>query len=93
VKRLLLRSNAFIRDARRLAKKSSQSANALVSALTELEKDAFCVSLKAHKLKGDLEGSWACSFGRDLRIIFEFVQHEGQEAILLQSMGTHDEVY
>jgi hypothetical protein len=25
--------------------------------------------------------------------IFEFVQHEGAEAILLQNVGTHDEVY
>jgi len=49
--------------------------------------------LKTHKLKGDLEGSWACSLGRDLRVVFAFVQHEGKEAILLQSLGTHDEVY
>ena len=28
-----------------------------------------------------------------LRILFEFVQHEGAEAILLQTVGTHDEVY
>ena len=27
------------------------------------------------------------------RIIFEFVEHQGAEAILLQSIGTHDEVY
>jgi hypothetical protein len=27
------------------------------------------------------------------RVVFEFQQHEGNEAILLQSLGTHDEVY
>jgi len=48
--------------------------------------------LKTHKLKGELAGSWACSAGYDLRIVFEFVQHEGNEAILLQTIGTHDEV-
>ena len=31
--------------------------------------------------------------GYDLRIVFEFVQHEGAEAILLQAVGTHDQVY
>jgi len=55
--------------------------------------DAFHAALKTHKLKGELEGSWACSAGYDLRLIFEFVQHEGAEAIHLQTMGSHDEVY
>ena len=31
--------------------------------------------------------------GYDLRIMFKFVQHGGQEAILLQTIGTHGEVY
>ena len=55
--------------------------------------DAFQAVLKTHKLKGELTGSWACSAGYDLRLIFEFVQHAGAEAILLQNIGTHDEVY
>ncbi len=46
-----------------------------------------------HKLKGELTGSLACSAGYDLRLIFEFVPHEGAEAILLQNIGTHEEVY
>ena len=63
------------------------------ASLQILAADAFDSRLKTHKLKGDLDGSWACSASRDLRILFEFVQHEGAEAILLLSMGTHDEVY
>lgn len=57
--------------------------------------DARCLSCWAEntKLKGDLAGSWACSVGYDLRLIFEFVQHEGAEAILWLNIGTHDEVY
>ena len=31
--------------------------------------------------------------GHDLRIVFEFIRHEGAEAILLQTVGTHDEAY
>jgi mRNA-degrading endonuclease YafQ of YafQ-DinJ toxin-antitoxin module len=44
-------------------------------------------------LKGNLAGSWACSAGYDLRVVFQFVKHKGAEAILLEAVGTHDEVY
>ena len=49
--------------------------------------------LRTHKLHGELVGSWACSAGYDLRVVFAFVEHDGAEAVLLQSVGTHDEVY
>jgi len=58
-----------------------------------LAQDAFHPKLKTHKLKGQLAGSWASSAGYDLRVVFQFVQHQGVEAILLESLGTHDEVY
>jgi mRNA-degrading endonuclease YafQ of YafQ-DinJ toxin-antitoxin module len=63
------------------------------TALTLLEHGPYHPSLRTHKLTGSLFGSWACSAGYDLRIIFSFVKHEGREAILLESIGTHDEVY
>jgi mRNA-degrading endonuclease YafQ of YafQ-DinJ toxin-antitoxin module len=44
-------------------------------------------------LRGPLEGHSACSAGYDLRIVFEYTQHEGAEAILLLALGTHDQVY
>jgi hypothetical protein len=50
-------------------------------------------SLLTHKLRGPLAGCWACSAGYDLRVVFEYVQHQGAEAILLLALGTHDEVY
>ena len=93
MKRPLIRSAAFVRDARRLAKKDAQTAESLFAALALLQEDAFDPRLKTHKLKGALEGSWACSFGYDMRIVFEIVQYQSREAILLQSVGTHDEVY
>ena len=68
-------------------------AQALQDTLTLLSEDAFHPSLKTHKLKGNFYGLWACSVEYDLRIIFEFVQEEGIEAILLEAVGTHDEVY
>jgi mRNA-degrading endonuclease YafQ of YafQ-DinJ toxin-antitoxin module len=63
------------------------------TALELLAEDAFHPALKTHKLKGKLAGSWACSAGYDLRIVFSFVEDEGQEAILLKAVGTHEEVY
>jgi mRNA-degrading endonuclease YafQ of YafQ-DinJ toxin-antitoxin module len=93
VKRLLIRSGAFVRAAKRLVKKDPIVAEHLHSALALLAEDAFHPKLKTHKLKGELEGSWACSAGYDLRIVFEFVQHEGAAAILLETVGPHDEVY
>ncbi len=93
MKRALLPSAAFIRSGRRFARKHPNIATELESVLALLAEDAFHPQLKTHKLKGKLAGSWASSAGYDLRIVFEFVQHKGAEAILLASVGTHDEVY
>jgi hypothetical protein len=48
---------------------------------------------RTHKLKGKLKNSWACSAGYDLRIVFQCVRHQQNEAILLEAAGTHDAVY
>ena len=93
MKRALLRSRAFIRDARRVARRSPELAPEIRAALILLEADAFHPALKTHKLKGKLVGSWACAAAYDLRIIFTFMEHEGGEAVLLEAIGTHDEVY
>jgi addiction module RelE/StbE family toxin len=93
VKRRLLKSAAFIRAAKRFIRKNPQTAADLQVALELLAVDAFHPRLKTHKLKGDLVDCWACSAGYDLRIVFGFVPHQGEEAILLLSVGTHDEVY
>ena len=93
MRRLLIRSSAFVRAARRFIKKHPHAAETLRVALEQLSDDAFHPSLRTHKLKGDLADSWACIAGYDVRVVFVFVQHEGEEAILLQTVGTHDEVY
>jgi len=55
----------------------------------------FAPQLETHKLKGKLSGSWACSAGYDLRIVFDFVKagEDKDDDILLLAIGTHDEVY
>jgi mRNA-degrading endonuclease YafQ of YafQ-DinJ toxin-antitoxin module len=93
VNRVLLRSPAFARSIRRYVKRHPDQADTIRLALEQLADDAYHPSLRTHKLKGDLAGSWACSAGYDLRIVFDFVSHEGAEAILLLTIGSHDEVY
>lgn len=93
MRRAVLPSTAFIRAARRLLKKKPEAAPMIAAALDALSEDAFQPAMKTHKLKGDLKGSWACSLGYDLRIVFQIVAQGDSEAILLQTIGTHDEVY
>ena len=89
----LIASKTFTRDAKRFLKKNPQLAENVKTTLALLEKNAFEPQLKTHKLKGALKNSWACSVAYDLRIVFEIVRHENEDAILLQTIGTHDEVY
>jgi len=93
MKRLLIRSTSFVRAAKRIVQKHPDTTEDIRYALSLLEEDATHPRLKTHKLKGKLEGSWACSAGSDARIIFWFGQFENQEAIFLETIGTHDEVY
>lgn len=93
MKRILLRSSTFVRAAKKVIKKNPQIASDIELALKSLSEDAYSPKLKTHKLKGKFKGSLACSAGFDLRIIFKFVQYEGEEAVLLETVGSHEEVY
>ena len=84
---------SFIRAARRLISKNPRWADSLEATLKMLSDDPLHPSLRAHKLKGELKACWACSAGYDLRVIFKLVTAVGGKAILLQTIGTHDEVY
>ncbi|MBD3347163.1 MAG: type II toxin-antitoxin system mRNA interferase toxin, RelE/StbE family [Chitinivibrionales bacterium] len=93
MKRPLIRSTAFIRAAKKMLRKKPLLVSDIKEALEKLEQDAYHPYLKTHKLTGNLAGSWACSAGYDLRIVFSFVKEKDKEAILLETIGTHDEVY
>lgn len=82
-----------MRAARKAIKKNPQLAGELAATLEALERDAFHPSLRTHKLKGKLEGTWASSAGYDIRVLFRFVTHNEAEAILLLTVGGHGEVY
>lgn len=91
--RQLLQTPAFERAVRRLRRRNPAAFAALREGLVALAADAFAPALRTHKLRGDLSGLWSASAGYDLRVVFELTQHDGAEAILLVSCGTHDEVY
>ena len=93
MRRVLIQSPAFIRSAKRFVKKQPGALQSIRQTLIQLQADAFSAGLRTHKLKGDLSGCWSSNAGYDLRIVFQFVRHGGSEAILLLSVGTHDEVY
>ena len=93
MKFILLRSSVFVRNARKIVKKQPQIAKNIQNTLEILCNDPFQAKLRTHKLKGELKNSYACSAGYDMRIIFKFVEYEQKQAILLESIGTHDEVY
>lgn len=91
--RLLIKSPTFVRAARAVIRKQPNAADRIRSALEQLSENAFDPKLRIHKLKGNLSDSWACSAGYDLRIIFRFGKWESFEAVFLETIGTHEEVY
>ena len=76
-------------------RKRPELQNDVAEVLRLLVIDPFSYQLETHKLKGKLSGSWACSAGYDLRIVFDFVktENDGEEDVFLLAIGTHDEVY
>lgn len=90
---LILRSSAFVRDSRRFLRKRPELADQLLQTLRLLQADPYAPRLKTHKLKGNHKDSWACSGGYDLRLVFSFTKYGGKPAILLETVGTHEEVY
>ena len=93
--RTLIWGKTFVRTFRQTIKKHPTLSKDIEDTLRVLVKDPFIPQLETHKLKGKLLGSWACSVGYDLRIVFDFVKSEKQKEddILLLEIGTHNEVY
>lgn len=93
MKRLLVWSPAFKRDFKRYCGRDTARFEDVATWLRLLEADPTNPLLKAHKLKGKLDGVWSLKVGYDLRILYEHVEHEGRQAIHLLAIGTHDDVY
>lgn len=93
--RTLIWSKTFVRAFKRTANRHPNLGKDIEKTLRLLIEEPFAPQLETHKLKGKLSGSWACSVGYDLRIVFDFVKSESknEEDIFLMDIGTHDEVY
>jgi addiction module RelE/StbE family toxin len=92
---ILVWDSSFRRAFKRVVRKNPQLEERIVEVLELLVADPFAPSLKAHKLRGQLEGLWACWVEYDCRIIYTFGQNTDtdEEMIVLIDIGTHDEVY
>lgn len=90
---LLVYTPSFVRAARRLTARTPRLADDFKTTLELLALNPLDPSLRSHKLKGELREYWACRAGYDLRIVFRLGLSNGQKAVFLQTVGTHDEVY
>jgi addiction module RelE/StbE family toxin len=93
--RTVIWAKAFRKAFKRAVQKRPELLPKVERSLRLLEDDPFDPELHSHKLKGKLEGLWACKVDYDSRILFMFLDNPatGKEDILLVSMGTHQEVY
>jgi len=76
--RKLIWGKTFVRALKQTIKKHPTLKKDVEETLSVLLNDPFASRLGTHKLKGKLPGSWACTVGYDLRIIFDFVKSEKQ---------------
>ena len=88
-------TNTFKRGYKKAINKYPQLRDDILKTIRELKENPFSSNLKTHKLKGELEGSYACSVEYNLRIVFNLVNNPltHQTEILLADIGTHEEVY
>ena len=93
--RTLVWDNSFKRAYKRLIRKNPQLKTKIFVILELLLENPYDPTLKAHKLKGKLDGLWACWVEYDCRIIYTMKSKDDseEEFILLIDIGTHDEVY
>lgn len=91
--RKLVWSKTFERAYKRTIKRQPEMKNDILKTIQLLIKDPFLPALETHKLHGKLAGAWACSVDYDLRVIFDFVKHDRDDAIFLMEIGSHEEVY
>ena len=70
----------FVRCFKKTVKKHPEFRGVVEGTLKQLALDPFAPRPATHKLKGKLAGTWTCSAGYDLRIVFDFVESAtGQE--------------
>ena len=89
----ILKTPSFNKSAKKVLKKHPHLKAEIQQRVAILAENPLHPKLKTHKLKGSLKEFWSFSIEYDMRILFQYVEHEGDQAILLNTIGNHDDVY
>lgn len=87
----LITAEPFLKQAKKFLKKHPDLGDTYKAVLALLRQDPFTPSLRAHQLRGDLEGYWGVRINYDYRLVVT-IRITARE-IELFDIGTHDEVY
>jgi mRNA interferase YafQ len=93
--RKLVWDSSFRRAFKRAARRDPDLQERILGVVAVLAESPFEPRLKTHKLRGQLEGLWACWVEYDCRIVFAFQPDPSgdEDLIVLVDIGSHDEVY
>ncbi len=69
----LIKSSHFSKKASKLLKSHPKFISIFQQTLTALSENPFSNQLRTHRLRGQLEGSFACSLTYEFRIIFKIL--------------------
>jgi addiction module toxin, RelE/StbE family len=79
-------SSRFLRKAKKLKEPHATMLRAVLRRLAVDPRDPI---LGTHRLRGELDGYWACTVDDDLRLLFRLQNDE----LFLVNLGNHDQVY
>lgn len=83
-------SSSFKRAYKKRLRNDSEKQLKFIECLLLFVNDQYHPHLRTHKLTGQLQELWSFSIEYDLRVVFYFVS---AKEVVLEDMGTHDEVY
>jgi len=83
-------SSSFQRAFKKRIKGNPIKENAFYKNIDLFIDDPFNPKLKTHKLTGKFKDLWSFSIDYNLRIVFYWIDEHN---VILEDIGTHDEVY
>lgn len=93
--RNLVWDSSFRRAFKRVTRRNAELQDRILDVLQLLAENPVEPSLRTHKLRGQLEGLWACWVEYDCRIVFAYAPDPSgaEDLIVLVDIGSHDTVY